>query len=1411
MKAFLTCLFATLFGCATYASTTLPTPGEPATAKEIAQGYRDRVIIARPKKAGAARAEQAESRHRVRMRERFERLGDLRILELEASDDALATVARLRESGAYEFVEPDYLRHISVTPNDPSYANGALWGLNNTGQSGSIIGVAGADIDAVAGWDVRREAPDVVVAVVDTGVNLAHQDIVANLWRNPRGGSDLHGANFVGGSGRQVSGNPTDDQGHGTHVAGTIGAVGNNGIGITGVAWNVKIMAVKVLGSSGTGFVSDIVAGINYAVTNGAHIINASFGAEVGAPFSQSELTAITGARNAGVIVVAAAGNDGANLDVSRTYPASFALDNMVTVGNSDRRDQVSSTSNYGAAVDIFAPGTEIVSLRHDDNTGTTSKSGTSMAAPHVAGALALVKAQFPGESYRQLINRVLRGAERGDRFIGRAQTSGRLNLLRALTTSSNRPFNDDFADRPRFTTDNLSIRSNNAGATSEPTDPSIQGLPLGATLWWEWTAPAGGLVSVDTSGSGYDTVVGVFTGSTAGALTLVAANDDSISGVTSRLAFQAQAGTTYQIGVAGKNSATGLTLLNVGTTPANDAFAQPVVLTGESARVTATNLHSSREAGEPLILGFSGGNSLWYRWTAPKTGRFQVAAVSNDFDPLLAVYTGSAVNALTTISASDNTGSDNAQTAALCTVDATAGATYLITIDSKTASAEGQFTLTIVDSRWQATAGDNITATPAVGSDGSVYVGSTDRVFYAFAADGSLRWTVTTGGLIDSSSAAIAADGTLYFGSNDGMLYAVTPEGTTKWTREFVPGSTSTTAGYSPAIAADGTIYARASDGYLRALNPTDGSEKWRFNLNTAGNTGFYGNPVIGPDGTIYQGSDENDKKLYAINPDGTEKWRASLNSGVYGAPAVDGNGNVYVVTLQGGVYCFTPTGAPRWASKTSIGNVSSSVALSADGSTFYYADYEGKLQARFTATGEQRWAFPLGDEVRASSPAVDGNGVIYIGCYDGRLYAVNPDGTANRVYDTGDWIRSSPVISGTRLYVGSNDQKVYAFDLPAGASSGTWSQYRANARHTGRAENEVFAIATQPKSQTVVLGTGLTLTASASGAGPFTYQWHKDGSPVAGATGASYTVGAATEATAGTYTVVITGPLGSLTSSGAVITVEPPRPGRLVNVSVRTNAGSGANTLIVGFVVRGSGVKPLLVRGVGPTLTSYNVTGALAAPELRVNLLTTKETVASNFGWADSPTLSATFDRVYAFPLLPGSKDTALVADLPPEQYTAQITGANGSTGIALAEVYDLDPLTGTPAASLVNVSARANVGTGGDVLIAGFVVSGNVKKKLLIRGVGPTLADYSVTGALADPKLEIYAGQTLQTSNDDWGGSPAMAAAFDQVYAFPLPATSRDAALLVELPPGEYTAQVSGVNATTGVALIEVYVVE
>lgn len=259
-----------------------------------------------------------------------------------------------------------------------------------------------------------------------------------------------------------------------------------------------------------------------------------------------------------------------------------------------------------------------------------------------------------------------------------------------------------------------------------------------------------------------------------------------------------------------------------------------------------------------------------------------------------------------------------------------------------------------------------------------------------------------------------------------------------------------------------------------------------------------------------------------------------------------------------------------------------------------------------------------------------------------------------------------------------------------------------------------------------------------------------------------------------------------------------------RLVNISVRSRAGFGDRTLIMGYVLSGSGSKQVLVRALGPRLTDFGVTGALADPQLK--LFNATGQIDSNDDWGTGGSLGATFAALGATPLLTGSKDAALLRSSTSGLYSAHVTTSVNVTGIALAEVYDVDKA----GPRLVNVSARSEAGSGDEVLVAGFVLEGTGPKTLLIRGLGPTLGALGVSGALGDPTLKIYT-QTgvVFLENKDWGGATALKNAFSAVGAASLSAdSSKDAAVLVTLEPGVYSAQVSGENGTTGVALVEIY---
>jgi TonB family protein len=260
-----------------------------------------------------------------------------------------------------------------------------------------------------------------------------------------------------------------------------------------------------------------------------------------------------------------------------------------------------------------------------------------------------------------------------------------------------------------------------------------------------------------------------------------------------------------------------------------------------------------------------------------------------------------------------------------------------------------------------------------------------------------------------------------------------------------------------------------------------------------------------------------------------------------------------------------------------------------------------------------------------------------------------------------------------------------------------------------------------------------------------------------------------------------------------------------RLTNVSVRASAGSGADTLIVGFSISGSGAKQLLLRGIGPSLTTFGVSGAVVDPELKLFDQATR-LVTSNDNWGGASTISTTTDAVGAFRLPAGSSDAALLLSLTAGSYSAHLV-ANSGPGIALVEGYDAD--TGTPTAQISNISTRSLAGTGAGVLTIGFGISSDTPKTVLIRAVGPSLDQFGVTGTLADPQLRLFSSRNHEIGyNNDWLTGANWSPAFTSVGAFGLVGATRDSALLVTLAPGTYTAQASGVNNTSGVALIEVY---
>jgi len=370
-----------------------------------------------------------------------------------------------------EYAEPNYIVHTNATyPNDPRFPE--LWGLHNTGQTG---GTPDADIDAPEAWDITTGSEEIVVASIDTGVDYTHEDLAANMWMNPGenpipNGVDDDGNGFIddiyGYDFYNDDSAPMDDNGHGTHTSGTIGARGNNGKGVVGVCWNVQIMALKFLSANGSGSTADAIKCIEYATMMGAHLSNNSWG---GGGASQSLAIAIW----KGPLFIAAAGGSGGNTDVNPHYPSSYRLRNIISVAATDHNDNKASSSNYGKrSVDLGAPGVNILSTLPGNDYNYYS--GTSMAAPYVAGVAALIMS-VSGLSDLEVKRCILKSVDKLPDLNGKVRTGGRLNAEKAVACAISAAPPIAIANRKALTHVNPPIVASSLGnAFPSPANPEV-------------------------------------------------------------------------------------------------------------------------------------------------------------------------------------------------------------------------------------------------------------------------------------------------------------------------------------------------------------------------------------------------------------------------------------------------------------------------------------------------------------------------------------------------------------------------------------------------------------------------------------------------------------------------------------------------------------------------------------------------------------------------------------------------------------------------------------------------------------------------------------------------------------------------------------------------------------------------
>ncbi len=552
------------------------------------------------------------------------------------------TINDLKATGAFLYVEPDWAVYPDLTPTDRRFTDGTLWGLRNTGQFG---GVPGADIKAPQAWDISTGDTNMVVAVIDTGVNYKHQDLAAQMWHNPdeipgngidddNNGfiDDVYGINSI-----LDNGDPLDDNGHGSHCSGTIGAAANNSFEHVGVIWKVQIMALKFLSAEGPGAISDAVQCLNYALSKKVKLSSNSWG---GGGYSQAMFDTIEAGRQQGHLFIAAAGNDSSDNDQDPAYPASYDLDNIISVAALDRRDELADFSNYGLkSVDIGAPGVEIFSCWFGETNAYNIIQGTSMACPHVSGAAALSWSTDLTASYSEIRDRILQTAVPIPSLAGKTSTGGRLDAFAAM-----------------------------GGDVDGILELSV--LPPSGTFFGVGSQQIVQVKVRDALLVNDATVVGRFNNQTINFLNDGNAPDTSTNDgtYTATLIIPASPGAyTLALDVKAPGKADAHLDVNYSALVAsqNDYFARAIRIPAVGGIREGDNRLATPEPGsfpgapgygpdigEPLHAGVSNTRSLWWSWSSPTATPviIDTAGTSFDDDAVLGVYTGGSVSTLSEV-----------------------------------------------------------------------------------------------------------------------------------------------------------------------------------------------------------------------------------------------------------------------------------------------------------------------------------------------------------------------------------------------------------------------------------------------------------------------------------------------------------------------------------------------------------------------------------------------------------------------------------------------------------------------------------------------------------------------------------------------------------------------------------------
>lgn len=1230
------------------------------------------------------------------------RLSDF--VQIRIKDVSLARYDRILEELTRLFPkaisEPDYLHFTSEIPDD--YNPALMWNLDQ--------------VNAPEAWKVSSGSSEVVVGVIDTGIDIGHPDLIGNLWINEAeiagNGIDDDGNGFID----DVSGwdfvnddnDPSDVSSHGTHVSGTVGAQGDNGSGVVGMNWNVSILPLKA-GEERTLSTSDIAEAMRYAAMmkdRGLNIVatNNSYGSGSSTSVSLRE---IRNHQDKGILFVAAAGNDGFDIDgANAQFPAGYDEDIVISVANTNQADELDRSSNFGVvSVDLGAPGKGIYSTEPGSRYGY--KTGTSMASPLVAGAVALVASSNPSLAWRAIKSRILDTVDLVPALDGSVLTGGRLNVAAALS--------------PSLVDFDLSVKNHPGGIIIVP-DRRVPVVfevdsPVGASLDVEVIGDAASVAITAESSQDY----------------VLKFSKDGVYTVRFRGGFGGFARSTERTVFVGGVPEVGADLAHhwnfdgdgIGE---NDLAGSANGVLRNVSRVESVLGQAGRFSGNASSMSFPGE----YAARVTLSAMVKADQINNNDHPRII----NLEDYYLYISSDGGSGA------------ADGNADVLKFYSNRT----GEFGIWNTRPRSvQAGKWIHLAATYDSGSldnNPTLYIdGRKQDVRVQRLPTGS---QTTDGGLAFLGDRATGDRG------YDGLMDEVRI-----YHRELSGSEVATLAAQHYEKRWEG--YAIESTSQILAGQPIE------FSFESALG------PILSAD---YEWSVVTDEGSFSIESSAGAKALISINNTAEALVTVkvsDATATEYfsrLVSFEGPIFSDR-----SWRGESASGAlIFVEVAASLDvgyatvydpASGFYRVREKVAIDkdGRFTSANASEFEISgaLGERFTAEVAGTE------LGFAGSSIAAAPVDSMFSGDYSGGFLERAGEHLTARILSGGEIVMTLDGFSSDFGF---------------GRVdENGAFLISTAK---------GVSIEGQVAG----------DASSISG----SYGIGLDS----------IPFYLRNASEQGA---------SRFVNLSTRGHVFEGEGVLIGGFVVKGDDGREVLLRAVGPGLgTRFGLEGVLRDPSLLVlkRVGAAFEELAFNGNWEDDSSgavVSTTSADVGAFALDAGSLDAAELISLEPGEYTAIVSGGVGETGEALFEVYDAQK---DGSASFVNVSTRGRVSGSSRVLIGGFVVEGDAPKQILIRAIGEGLEAQGVDDFLRDPVLSVFRGQERLVGNDQWmdgtigglngeplqGPGAELLKAFGTTGAFELDSLSKDAALLVWLPPGPYTVIVSGANGASGIALVEAY---